>query len=397
MQITDNKIKVSQPILKLQKLAQQNFTGSLSIQNNQNLSWKIYFRLGRLIWLTGEGNWFQAQWERHIKSFFRDLSNSERSILLNKNQDEHYKILARLYRQGNAAEKENINDLITSIFVENIFDIIQDNYRDREELLYQCFPNEKPETLVNLIKTDLVCQQAMNNWVNWVKAGLSAYSPNLFPAIENLKIVQKELDSQLISTIDGKKSIRTIAEITNINPITLTKSLVPLAKVRGISLNLNPNLKEKAMYPEDLKESVNESISGNFISSSCIQRKSSFLVFCIDDSSIICQTMEKIVSQKSYRFNSIQNPIQAISLIIKKSPNLIFLDIMMPVINGYELCAQLRKIPRFKEVPIVILTGKDGLVDRVRAKVVGATAFISKPPKPEEVLGLLEKYLLIEN
>jgi len=397
MRITNNEIKVSQPILQLQELARRNFTGSLSIQNNQNLSWKVYFRLGRLIWLTGEGMCFQAQWERHIKSFFRDLSDAERSILLNKNQDEHYKILARLYRQGNTAEKENINNLITSIFVENIFDIIQHDYGNRKELLYESFPNEKPETLVNLIKTDLVCQQAMNNWVNWAKAGLSAYSPNLFPAIENLKIVQKQLDARLIYTIDGQKSIRTIAEITNLNPITLTKSLVSLAKVSGISLNSEPSLKEKAMYPEDLKESLNESISSNFISTSFSQRGSSFLVLCIDDSSIICQNMEQILSQKSYRFDSIQNPIQAIPLIIKKSPNFIFLDLMMPVISGYELCAQLRKIPKFKEVPIVILTGKDGLVDRVRAKVVGATAFISKPPKPEEVLGLLEKYLLVEN
>jgi chemotaxis family two-component system response regulator PixG len=65
----------------------------------------------------------------------------------------------------------------------------------------------------------------------------------------------------------------------------------------------------------------------------------------------------------------------------------------MPNANGYELCGQLRKLSLFRQTPIVILTGNDGIVDRVRAKMVGSTDFLSKPVNPDTVLTTIRKYL----
>ncbi|NCQ42456.1 MAG: response regulator, partial [Cyanobacteria bacterium] len=76
-----------------------------------------------------------------------------------------------------------------------------------------------------------------------------------------------------------------------------------------------------------------------------------------------------------------------------KKPDLIFLDLIMPNANGYEICSQLRKLTFFKHTPIVILTGNDGLVDRVRAKMVGSTDFISKPVDTALVLDTIRKHL----
>ena len=64
----------------------------------------------------------------------------------------------------------------------------------------------------------------------------------------------------------------------------------------------------------------------------------------------------------------------------------------MPNANGYEICSQLRKLSVFRNTPIVILTGNDGIVDRVRAKMVGASDFLSKPVKQEVVLEVIRKY-----
>lgn len=64
----------------------------------------------------------------------------------------------------------------------------------------------------------------------------------------------------------------------------------------------------------------------------------------------------------------------------------------MPVANGYELCSQIRKISVLKTTPIVILTGNDSIIDRVRAKVVGATHFICKPIDEAEILEVAQKY-----
>jgi chemotaxis family two-component system response regulator PixG len=65
----------------------------------------------------------------------------------------------------------------------------------------------------------------------------------------------------------------------------------------------------------------------------------------------------------------------------------------MPNTNGYEICIQLRKVSAFRETPIIILTGNDGIIDRVRAKVVGATDFLGKPVDAETVLAVANKYL----
>jgi two-component system, chemotaxis family, response regulator PixG len=79
--------------------------------------------------------------------------------------------------------------------------------------------------------------------------------------------------------------------------------------------------------------------------------------------------------------------------LIAKKPQLIFLDLVMPNANGYEICSRLRKVAAFRDTPIVILTGNDGVIDRVRAKVVGATDFLTKPVQSDLVLDVAQKYL----
>ena len=80
--------------------------------------------------------------------------------------------------------------------------------------------------------------------------------------------------------------------------------------------------------------------------------------------------------------------------LIRNKPDFIFLDLLMPITNGYEVCEQIRKTPRLKDIPVIILTGKDGLVDRMRAKIVGATGFLGKPVNAESVIKMLDKYLV---
>ncbi|MGF1487128.1 MAG: response regulator [Prochloraceae cyanobacterium] len=393
MQTINNETKLSQPIIQLEELAKRNFTGSLSIENENGLNWKIYFRLGRLIWVTSEAVYFKEEWQRHIDSFLANLNDEKRDEILNQNEAEYYTILAQLYRQGNPQDKQNITELITSIFVETLFDLIQWDALNKERLSYITIANEKPESLVTLIKTDLVSQKALAEWKEWNAAGLSSYYPSYFLAIEDLNAAQQQLNPKLISLIDGTKSLRFLAAKTGLELAELIKYLLPDLKAGAISLQEFPTHRKPDL--ESFK-AISSSSNEDSIFSPLEPEKPSFLVLCVDDSPVICQDMEKIVSESSYRFISLQDPVKAIPFIIKNSPDFIFLDLMMPVVSGYELCAQLRKIPNFKDVPIVILTGKDGLVDRVRAKVVGATAFISKPANPEEVLGLLKKHLPVK-
>ena len=122
-----------------------------------------------------------------------------------------------------------------------------------------------------------------------------------------------------------------------------------------------------------------------------IQQSNKPLILCIDDSPQICNVMEQIITKAGYRFIGVKQALQAVPNIISAKPNLVFLDIGMPIVNGYEICSQIRRVSQIKHIPVVILTGNDGIVDRVRAKVVGANAFVSKPIEIEKILQAIEE------
>ena len=117
----------------------------------------------------------------------------------------------------------------------------------------------------------------------------------------------------------------------------------------------------------------------------------------MDDSPQVCKMLEEIMTSYGLRFIKIQDAVQALPIIIQEKPDLIFLDLIMPIASGYEICTQLRRISAFAETPVIILTGNDGLVDRVRAKVVGSTDFISKPIVADRVMNVVRKYLRLPN
>jgi len=115
-------------------------------------------------------------------------------------------------------------------------------------------------------------------------------------------------------------------------------------------------------------------------------------VVCIDDGTSIRKAVEYILNQHGYEATSIGNPLKALSLVFQLKPDLILCDIAMPELDGYEICAMLRKSTAFRQTPIVMLTGKDGFIDRVKARMVGATDYLTKPFGENELLMLVEKY-----
>lgn len=118
------------------------------------------------------------------------------------------------------------------------------------------------------------------------------------------------------------------------------------------------------------------------------------LIACIDDSNQICVTIEQIVINFGYGFLGIRDSIKVLPLLVEHQPEMIILDLVMPIVGGYELCTQIRRIPEFKNTPILILTSNDSLINQIRAKYVGATSFISKSSGSEKIGEQIQKYLI---
>ncbi|MGB7250560.1 MAG: response regulator [Phormidesmis sp.] len=117
------------------------------------------------------------------------------------------------------------------------------------------------------------------------------------------------------------------------------------------------------------------------------------LVACIDDSPVLTQLLKKILTSAGYRTLSIPEPMRGFSKLIEHRPDLILLDLMLPNADGYSICKFLRETPAFEKTPIIILTGQDSNLDRLRARLAGATEFLTKPPQAEMLLEMIKSLL----
>ncbi|MBT9315530.1 response regulator [Leptothoe spongobia] len=116
-------------------------------------------------------------------------------------------------------------------------------------------------------------------------------------------------------------------------------------------------------------------------------------VVYVDDRPTHRQAMVEIISRAGYNCVRIPDALQDLSQLLELRPQLIFIDLIMPMANSYGLCAQIRQMSAFKETPIIIVADNDNITERVRARVAGTSGFIRKTDKAQYILEVLIKYL----
>lgn len=116
-------------------------------------------------------------------------------------------------------------------------------------------------------------------------------------------------------------------------------------------------------------------------------------VLIIDDSQTIRRSAESMLSGEGLSVLTAEDGFQALSLIAEHRPNLIFVDIMMPRLDGYQTCAIIKNNPDFAKTPVIMLTSKDGLFDRARGRVVGSDYYLTKPFTKDELLESLKRHM----
>lgn len=176
--------------------------------------------------------------------------------------------------------------------------------------------------------------------------------------------------------VDGKTSLRQIARYLNRDVATVAKAIYPYIQ-QGLVQLVSPVSEQETSRKRELRSSSTD-----------VPR-----IVCIDDGTTIRKAVEYILNQHGYEATAIGNPLSALSLVFQLKPDLILCDIAMPELDGYEICAMLRRSTAFRETPIVMLTGKDGFIDRVKARMVGATDYLTKPFGEAELLMLIETYV----
>jgi chemotaxis family two-component system response regulator PixG len=375
---------------ELKLLQHERASGELVVtpDNQTSTSWRFYLYSGRLIYATG-GNHRARRLFRAIKQHCpNEISEAWLRTLVNLPEPWEFYLISQAIKQSKI-DSEKAKALIVTSVQEVLYTLV-----DRGHLITTWKPSKQTLQPLVLLSVDQIIQHAYDAKTKWQMAGLG-HIQNMMPGFsfdfapflalpDQLKLmvdagsITPPTYKVLVGLLNGQNTLWDLSFKMQRSMIAVMRSLLPLIIDGIVELKEIPDL----AYPPTPQAA-----------SEPAPKKTKGLIACIDDSPQIGQEMLRILTQEGYEVINIIDPLQGVSLLLKRKPDLIFLDLVMPNTNGYELCTFLRKTSTFQEVPIVILTGHDGVIDRVRAKMVGATDFLGKPADPVKVKQVLDKYL----
>ena len=372
-------------ILKLAEelcvLGKQRATGEL-IVSSQTGEAIFYLCSGQLLYATGRCHRVR-RWQRALKKHCSNWTNQAPSQL-NDKLWEHQFLAQGVAEQH--LELKQTKVVIRTVTLEVLFEL--GNYKNLTYKWHRSQTSQSelsPKVGLSYLEVEPVLTKTVQMWQQWQAAGLTKISPALAPIVSQQ--VKEEVLGGWCKYLTGQLTLWDIASQMRKSVVAVTRALIPLAEKGLVRLKQIPDLSlpiAKTSQPTISQESE----AKVFKSAKRIP-----LIACIDDSPVVAQTLLKLLMPAGYKILSIQEPMRGIAQLAEYKPDLIFLDLLMPHVNGYSVCNFLRKTSLFDETPIIILTQRNTEIDRNRAQLVGATDFLGKPPDPQLTLQLVRKYL----
>lgn len=382
----------------------KNFDGYL-VLNSRDTTWTLNFVQGQLLYAVDEVH-AMRRWIRLLKQYFPRWNwqvNANPSVgqqswqvtLINQgiNQQQLSLIRAKLAIRAIAQE---------CLFELSRCNSLQSHWKPSSSTVSMTCRSvglSSWEMKMTLNKVELM-------WQQWQQAGLAQISPTLSPTLT--KTVEARflpIDQQYLS---GDFTLWDIAGQRNQSVVEAAKSLLPLLKDKILEFRSIPDLPIPTTQPTPvpkpqsrtqprptpssrIQQPLAKSITSKPRLASPVHGQP--VIACIDDSPVLAHSLKKILVGAGYRVLTIQEPMRGFSQLIEHKPSLILLDLLLPNADGYSICKFLRDTPVFEKTPIIILTGQNSSIDRARARLAGATEFLTKPPEPEKLLQMIHKHL----
>ncbi len=336
-------------------------------------SWLVFFANGRLVY-AGPTDSSLRRLQDHLHRYGIDKSlpgPGTTSAIAALNSLEYGTLWAML--EQHLLTPDQGRTILSHMVRETLFDLLS---LHQGSFVFQLSSALSPQLMTQKVSALVtgITQQIQT----WHRLHPQLQSPDQCPMLVNSEAFRASTSAvaytRLAAWLDGQTSLRQIARYLNRDLVTVARSLLPSIQQGHIALGspsgqAQSNRPVAQLWPQRLPRIV-----------------------CVDDSASIRATVERILDRQGYEATSIGNPLKALGLLFQLQPDLILCDITMPELDGYELCAMLRHASAFRQTPIVMLTGKDGFLDRVRARMVGANDYLTKPFGPSELLALVEKY-----
>ena len=365
-------------------LYEQQATGELVITHGRqaSLQWRLYFYSGRLIYATG-GAHPVRRWYRAFKYHCPEVFSLD--WLIRAQSDE---VLWEVDLLNQALNRNEISlaqgkAIIQAIVQEVMFTILGEKF-----IKTQWNPGNQISQKAVFLSVAQVIYEAQKLRQQWQASGLgflqeliSQFSPDLAPVLRSRPMSDTSPPSKgIMQLMKGQLTFWDLSlELKRSLPEVL-RALSPLIRQGVVELREIADLPSPCPQPESS-------------TSPAINKP---LIACIDDNPITIRAIAQIFKPYGYEVLSVLNPLKDIGTLLERKPDVILLDPSLSNGNGYEFCTLLRKSPVFQNTPIVILTRQDGMIDRVRAKLAGASEFLSKPLEPSQVVQVVQKYLKVE-
>jgi two-component system, chemotaxis family, response regulator PixG len=394
----------------LRNLHRIRFSGQLVQMDSTGQRWIFYLSQGSIIYATG-GNHLVRRWYRNLVTYFPKVPCYRLAwhIDLASLNALTFPVgweyaLVQLWLTQRKITDQQATKMIDSAVAEVVFDAAQ-----AVDVTDQVIPDNSLSQQRSWTEVEKAIADAEALWKAWQDARLADYSPNWGLTLtkpEQLRANSSEPFYQtLANLLNGQHTLRDLAVKTQRNVVEVASSLLPFFRLGWVVSMTIPDLpgpffrqgvSEIPPTPMAPVTPIGRAKPGqkrdpDLRSPSVTPQKS--LIACVDDSPLVLQTLEKLLTSANYQFVGVDNPLQAIGVLLARKPDLIFLDLVMPKTNGYEICEQLRKTSGFRNTPIVILTSSSSAVNRIQSNLVGASDFLSKPLDTYAVLNIVHKYL----
>ncbi|WP_200817624.1 response regulator [Calothrix rhizosoleniae] len=341
----------------LKEIIKQSHSGCLEIFSGA-MSWSIFLEEGKLIYAAYSDNMFELIYQKleylnqQISSIYGDiykrlLTKFETAIESQIVPNLDYLAICWLVNE------KFISHFQAGILIENLAIEIINSLLQIEEGNYKFTANTSLNDMPKFCHIDVneLLSKRNNNYLD----------------SENCQVVENKVDKN--SKTNHIESRFTKA-VEKESLQTSGKNLMVLPE-KKTSKNSTEN--------ENIYQSPNEKLL--------------YKIVCIDDSPTVLNSIKIFLDEEFFSVIAIKDPLKALMQIIREKPDLILLDITMPNLDGYELCSLLRRHSHLKKIPIIMVTGRSGFIDRAKAKMVRASGYLTKPFTQSELLKLVFQHL----
>jgi twitching motility two-component system response regulator PilG len=360
------------PAKIMQEVVTRKLSGQLTISDyaKEGVSWQIY---------VGKGN-FHFACSNHRKkerlSYLLRKFQPDLEILAWENSNSDYDYLCSYWR----AEKLSLQDVRKLLFVTMREALVQVLAIAHAEIQIQEEIGLDP-ILLSIGAKEIIqpVRAAIGQWAQ-IRSSIPSLFHQLFlPSSKklalafNLRTENKEIIEPLTKLLEKNLCLYQLASELNMDALLLANLL-------------KPQVEQGIVTVTSFEDGGNSDRASE-------AQKNRPVVACIDDSQTVHRQVKLTLEAAGYEVLSLTEPARALTALARKPPELVLMDINMPDIDGYELCRLLRQSSLLQNIPIVMLTGRDGIVDRLRARVAGATDYMTKPIHAQNLIELVNKLL----